>query len=70
MSKIVLTLAEEEQKALTALALSELRIPADQVRYMLRRELERLGLLNHLRDANVPAGASGILCQSGAAHAQ
>jgi plasmid stability protein len=45
MTKVIVTLREDERKALVVLALSELRSPADQARHILRQELSRRGLL-------------------------
>ncbi len=46
MTRIVVTLDTNERRALSLLASSELRDPRLQVRYMLRSELERRGLLD------------------------
>ena len=45
MSRVVVTLREDEHDALIKLSLDELRTPRDQARHILRCELERLGLL-------------------------
>jgi hypothetical protein len=45
MARVVVTLGRIEQEALVKLALSEVRTPRDQARYILRQELERRGLL-------------------------
>jgi len=45
MSRVTVTLCPAEREALLKLALTELRSPRDQARYILRRELHRLGLL-------------------------
>ena len=45
MSRIVIILAEQERKALVELARHEMRYPRDQVRLILRQELERRGLI-------------------------
>ena len=45
MSRVTVTLCPAEREALVKLALTELRSPRDQVRYIIRRELEQLGLL-------------------------
>lgn len=45
MTKVIVTLLEDERKALVTLALSELRNPADEARHILRQELSRRGLL-------------------------
>jgi hypothetical protein len=46
MSRVTVTLCPAEREALVKLALTELRSPRDQVRHILRRELEQLGLLS------------------------
>lgn len=46
MTRIVIPLDTDERRALSLLAASELRDPRLQVRYMLRSELERRGLLD------------------------
>lgn len=43
--RMTVFLDEEEGKALKAVAQHELRYPRDQVRFILRSELERRGLL-------------------------
>lgn len=45
MTRIVIPLDTDERRALSLLAASELRDPRLQVRYILRNELERRGLL-------------------------
>lgn len=45
VNRIKLTLEQPEYSALLKLAISELRSPDAQARYMLRREFERRGLL-------------------------
>jgi hypothetical protein len=45
MTKVIVSLREDERKALVVLALLELRSPADQARHILRQELSRRGLL-------------------------
>lgn len=45
MSKVTITLCPVEREALIKLALTEVRTPRDQARYILRRELKRAGLL-------------------------
>ena len=45
MSSIHITLSPDEREALVKLALAELRVPRDQVRYVIRQELTRRGLL-------------------------
>jgi len=48
-SRITITLDRKERAALMQLASSEMREPRDQVRYILRNELKRLGLIDHVR---------------------
>jgi len=45
MTRIVISLDTNERRALSLLAMSELRDPRLQMRYILRNELERRGLL-------------------------
>lgn len=45
MSRVVVTLCQDEHDALVRLALSELRNPRDQARHILRQELKRRGRL-------------------------
>jgi hypothetical protein len=45
MSRVVVTLHQDERDALVKLALSELRNPRDQARHILRQEFKRRGLL-------------------------
>lgn len=45
MNRIVISLGKQERTALLRLAQNELRSPRDQARYVLRKEMERLGLL-------------------------
>lgn len=45
MNRIVISLGKKERNALLKLAQTELRSPRDQARYVLRKEMERLGLL-------------------------
>jgi hypothetical protein len=45
MSRIVITLDDQEKSALCTLANSELRNPQEQVRYILRLHLTKSGLL-------------------------
>jgi hypothetical protein len=45
MPRLVITVNFKELKALVGLALAELRSPRDQLRYILRRELNRRKLL-------------------------
>ena len=46
LRKIVISLDGAERSALAHLAEQELRTPRDQARFVLRRELERLGFLS------------------------
>lgn len=52
MIRLQIALDPTEADRLAALAASQLRDPRDQVRYILRRELERVGMLP---DAQEPA---------------
>ena len=45
MTKVILNLGAEISEALKELSRAEFRTPRDQAVYMLRRELERLGLV-------------------------
>lgn len=45
VTRIKLPLEQEEYSALLKLSQAELRSPGDQAHYILRRELERIGLL-------------------------
>ena len=45
MSRVVVTLCPVEREALINLALTEVRTPRDQARYIIRCELERRGFL-------------------------
>jgi len=44
--RLKLVLEQDEYSALMESALADLRNPSDQARFILRQELERLGLLN------------------------
>ena len=44
-TQITIALEQRERSALMKLARAELRSPRDQARYIIRRELEQLGLL-------------------------
>lgn len=46
LSRLVITLNEAERNALQAIAASELRDMREQVRFILRSDLERRGLLS------------------------
>lgn len=46
LTRIVIPLEVEERRALDMLAVRELRDPREQVRFILRAELERRGLLS------------------------
>lgn len=50
-TRITISLEQRERAALMRLARSELRKPRDQARYIIRRELERIGLLPPTDDA-------------------
>jgi hypothetical protein len=45
MTRIVILLDKDERRALDRLAMHELRDPRWQVRFLIRKELERCGLL-------------------------
>ena len=45
INRVTVTLEQSEYSALLEVAIAELRNPPDQLRYILRRELERLGRL-------------------------
>lgn len=45
VSQLTVTFEQAEYSALLEVAVSELRAPQDQVRYMIRRELQDMGLL-------------------------
>lgn len=55
MSRIVITLNDQEKSALCALANTELRNPQDQIRYILRLHLTKTGLLQKSGNAFNPA---------------
>jgi len=54
VNRITLTLEQPEYSALLKIAIVELRNPQDQVRFILRQELERRGLLSP--STHQPAG--------------
>lgn len=45
VNRLRLTLEQDEYSALLKIAVAELRNPEDQARFIIRRELERAGLL-------------------------
>ena len=45
INRVTVTLEQPEYSALLEVAVAELRSPSDQLRYILRRELERLRLI-------------------------
>lgn len=47
VSQLTVTFEQAEYSALLEVAVSELRAPQDQVRYMVRRELQNMGLLKN-----------------------
>lgn len=53
--RLKITVEQEEYSGLLTLALSQVRNPESQLRYILRRELLRLGLLSeeHYQDKEV-----------------
>jgi hypothetical protein len=57
--RLRLAIEQEEYSALLKLALTEERNPEGQLRYILRRELERQGLISTNRDVL----ASGTIAQ-------
>lgn len=65
MSKVIVPLAREEREALVNLALAEFRSATDQARYIIRRELERIGLLSP-KSVNIEAetGEEAEKCQN------
>lgn len=55
--RVKITLPLHEYAALTQLALSDLRTPPDELRHILRQELERHGLLPaDVPDTRAPSG--------------
>jgi hypothetical protein len=56
MSRVVVTLRQDEREALVHLAFSELRSPRDQLRHILRRELQQRGFLPVIDDRQDNAG--------------
>lgn len=58
MSRVIVTLTDEERRALVALSASELRDPHDQARHILREELQRSGFLT-LTDSRKQAQTLG-----------
>lgn len=44
-SRMTITLAEDERLALNRMAAAECRFPKEQIRYLVRQEAERRGLL-------------------------
>jgi hypothetical protein len=58
--RLMINLNSDEAEALARLAASELRDPRDQIRFVVRCELERQGLL-HSEDT----GGAGTRCCSG-----
>ncbi len=51
VTRITVTLEQPEYAALLKVAVEELRNPQDQLRYILRKELDRLGFLSLTGDA-------------------
>ena len=45
MTRIMITLRPDERDALVRVALAELRTPRDQARFIIRKEMEQLGML-------------------------
>lgn len=54
MSRIQIYLADDERKALQQLAIDEMRGLRDQIRFVLRQDLERRGLLVYQACEQVP----------------
>lgn len=59
VNRLTITLEQPEYSALLKVAMSELRAPQDQVRFILRRELERRGLLPPTEQQPIQAAAQG-----------
>ena len=70
VARLKLPLGQAEYSALLKVAGDELRSPMDQVRFMLRQELERRGLLvNETESGPIPAlSAQEIKQEQGGAH--
>ena len=49
-TRIMITLEPDERKALYELSKMKLRDPRDQIRFVIRRELVQLGLLNETKN--------------------
>ncbi len=63
MARVVITLHTKEREALEKLALSELRIPRDQARFILREALIKCGFLEsfeYLKAQNTPTKKEGV----------
>ena len=56
--RIVISLERSEARALLEMAMAECREPRQQLRYLLRREARRRGLLTLVRVAPVSGGAT------------
>jgi hypothetical protein len=56
MMRLAVTLEQEERDALLVLAQQERRDPRDQAAMLIRRELERMGLLPLAPRTEAPAG--------------
>jgi hypothetical protein len=54
VNRLKLILDQQEFEAIYQIARKELRNPADQVRYMLRCELQKRGLLTNEQETAVP----------------
>jgi len=67
MVRFQISLDSDEADILALLAMSDLRDPRDQVRYILRREFERLGLLKSKTciDESVEPDSSQRECDDG-----
>ena len=63
MTRIMITLSEEENKALLILAIREFRDPRDQALLIVRKKLEGLGLIgsaNSPQDKNLKNGPAKL----------
>ncbi len=59
MTRLTITLGVDEGEALVKLALSELRTPRDQARFMIRKAMERKGILNEIDPESTTAMIQG-----------
>lgn len=56
--RMTITLSEQERLALREMAKRDMRLPRDQVRFVLRQEFERRGLLEDKQAATFNAGSN------------